>query len=44
LNDVDELVSGAFGRTHDSRTGRKVSRPDIVEKAATLYEKPGDKM
>jgi len=38
LNYADESVSVA------AEWGEKVYRPDIVEKAATLYKKPGYEM
>jgi len=41
LNYGDESVSVAFEEVTAAEWGEKVDRPDIVEKAATLYKKPG---
>ena len=37
----DESVSVALEEVSPSEWAEKVYRPDIVEKAATLYKKPG---
>ena len=37
----DESVSVALEEVTAAEWGNKVYRPDIVEKAATLYKKPG---
>ena len=41
LNYGDESVSVAFEEVTPDEWAEKVYRPDIVEKAATLYKKPG---
>jgi 4-oxalocrotonate tautomerase len=41
LNDGDESVSVAMEEVTAAEWGEKVYRPDIVQKAATLYKKPG---
>jgi len=41
LNYGDESVSVAFEEVTPDEWGEKVYRPDIVEKTATLYKKPG---
>jgi 4-oxalocrotonate tautomerase len=41
LNYGDESVSVAVEEVTAAEWGDKVYRPDIVEKAATLYKKPG---
>ena len=41
LNYGDESVSVALEEVTAVEWGDKVYRPDIVEKAATLYKKPG---
>ena len=41
LNCGDESVSVAVEEVTAAEWGDKVYRPDIVEKAATLYKKPG---
>jgi 4-oxalocrotonate tautomerase len=41
LNYGDESVSVAFEEVTPDEWAEKVSRPDIVEKTATLYKKPG---
>ncbi len=41
LNYGDESVSVALEEVAPADWGEKVYRPDIVEKAATLYKKPG---
>lgn len=40
----DESVSVALEEVSAAEWGEKVYRPDIVEKAATLYKKPGYEM
>ena len=40
----DESVSVALEEVAATEWGEKVYRPDIVEKAATLYKKPGYEM
>ena len=44
LNYGDESVSVALEEVAAAEWGEKVYRPDIVEKAATLYKKPGYEM
>ena len=44
LNYGDESVSVALEEIAAAEWGEKVYRPDIVEKAATLYKKPGYEM
>jgi 4-oxalocrotonate tautomerase len=44
LNYDDESVSVALEEVTAAEWGEKVHRPDIVEKAATLYKKPGYEM
>ena len=44
LNYGDESVSVALEEVTAAEWGEKVYRPDIVEKAATLYKKPGYEM
>ena len=41
LNYDDESVSVALEEVTPAEWAEKVYRPDIVEKAATLYKKPG---
>ena len=41
LNYGDESVSVALEEVTPAEWGEKVYRPDIVDKAATLYKKPG---
>ena len=41
LNYGDESVSVALEEVTPAEWGEKVYRPDIVEKSATLYKKPG---
>ena len=41
LNYGDESVSVALEEVTPDEWGAKVYRPDIAEKAATLYKKPG---
>ena len=41
LNFGDESVSVALEEVAAAEWGEKVYHPDIVEKAATLYKKPG---
>ena len=41
LNYGDESVSVALEEVSPADWAEKVYRPDIVEKAATLYKKPG---
>ena len=41
LNYGDESVSVALEEVTPAEWAEKVYRPDIVEKAATLYKKPG---
>jgi 4-oxalocrotonate tautomerase len=41
LNYGDESVSVAFEEVTPDEWAEKVYRPDIVEKKATLYKKPG---
>ena len=41
LNYGDESVSVALEEVTSAEWAEKVYRPDIVEKAATLYKKPG---
>ena len=41
LNYGDESVSVAVEEVTPAEWAEKVYRPDIVEKAATLYKKPG---
>ena len=41
LNCGDESVSVALEEVTPAEWAEKVYRPDIVEKAATLYKKPG---
>lgn len=41
LNYGDESVSVAIEEVTPEEWGEKVYRPDIIEKAATLYKKPG---
>lgn len=41
LNYGDESVSVAMEEVTPEEWGEKVYRPDIIEKAATLYKKPG---
>jgi 4-oxalocrotonate tautomerase len=41
LNYGDESVSFALEEVTAAEWAEKVYRPDIVEKAATLYKKPG---
>ena len=40
----DDSVSVALEEVSAAEWGEKVYRPDIVEKAATLYKKPGYEM
>ena len=40
----DESVSVALEEVSAAEWGEKVYRPDIAEKAATLYKKPGYEM
>jgi 4-oxalocrotonate tautomerase len=44
LNYGDESVSVALEEVTAAEWAEKVYRPDIVEKAATLYKKPGYEM
>ena len=44
LNYGDESVSVALEEVTPAEWADKVYRPDIVEKAATLYKKPGYRM
>ena len=44
LNYGDESVSVALEEVAAAEWAEKVYRPDIVEKAATLYKKPGYEM
>jgi 4-oxalocrotonate tautomerase len=41
LNYGDESVSVAFEEVTPAEWAEKVYRPDIIDKAATLYKKPG---
>jgi len=41
LNYGDESVSVALEEVTPAEWAEKVYRPDIIEKAATLYKKPG---